>query len=84
MTKNRTSRNAWTFVAGVVCLCVAPGTPTTWADSGNPAVTCRDSLAGGIEQDVCEGKPGAAAGATPRDVYPWIVPRLRFGVGVGD
>jgi hypothetical protein len=83
MAENRMSRNAWTFVAGVVCLCAAPGTPTTWADSNNPAVTCHDSAVGGIEQDICAGKPGASAGVTPRDDYPGIVPRLRFGLGIG-
>ena len=89
MPKNCTSRNAWTLVAGFGCLCAvalipAALIPAARADSDNPAVTCHGSVAGGVDQDICVGKPGAAAGVTPRDVYPWVVPRLRFGVGIGD
>ncbi|WP_370071221.1 hypothetical protein [Mycobacterium sp. MAA66] len=53
------------------------------ADSGNPAVTCDQSLLDGVEQDVCVGNPGAAAGVTVPHDYPWVVPRLEFGVGIG-
>ncbi|MGB8407118.1 MAG: hypothetical protein WCE30_23965 [Mycobacterium sp.] len=53
------------------------------ADSGNPAVTCHSVLLDGVEQDVCVGNPGAAAGVTAPDDYLWVVPRLEFGVGIG-
>lgn len=83
MAENRTSRITGMVVAGIMCLCVmAPPAPVR-ADSGNPAVNCTESQAGGVEQDICVGRPGAVAGITPRDLYPGVVPRLRFGIGTG-
>ncbi|MEZ0054416.1 hypothetical protein ABIA30_005457 [Mycobacterium sp. MAA66] len=83
MAKSRRSTLPRALVAGAACLCAAAGTPVASADSGNPAVTCDQSLLDGVEQDVCVGNPGAAAGVTVPHDYPWVVPRLEFGVGIG-
>lgn len=83
MAENRTSRITWVVVAGVAGLCVTAPPAAVRADSGNPAVNCTESQAGGVEQDVCVGRPGAVAGITPRDLYPAVVPRLEFGIGTG-
>lgn len=83
MVQNCTSRAAWALVTGVACWYAVGPMPVTWADSGNPAVTCTQGHVGSIDQDICVGKPGAVAGITPRDLYPGVVPRLRFGVGAG-
>jgi hypothetical protein len=83
MAENHMSRIIWVAAAGVVCLCVTVPSATVRADSGNPAVNCAESQAGGVDQDICVGKPGEVAGITPRDLYPGVVPRLEFGIGTG-
>lgn len=84
MLENRTSKRiTGIVVAGVACLCVTVPPAAVRADSGNPAVNCTESQAGGVEQDICVGRPGAVVGITPRDLYPGVVPRLEFGIGTG-
>jgi hypothetical protein len=83
MAKNRRSMLTRTSATGFICLCGAFGTPTASAEPGNPAVNCDSSQVGGVDQDVCVGKPGAVAGVEIPDLYPGVVPRLRFGLGIG-
>jgi len=83
MAENRTSRITGAAITGAVCLCVTVPPAAVRADSGSPAVNCTESQVGGVDQDICVGKPGEVAGITPRDLYPGVVPRLEFGIGTG-
>jgi hypothetical protein len=71
------------LIAGVVALAAMVATPNAAADGGNPGVTCHGATVDGVEQDVCVGNPDAVAGVNTRDVYPGVVPRLCFGIGLG-
>lgn len=71
------------LVVGVVSLGAIAGTPDAGADDGNPGVTCHGATVDGVEQDVCVGNPDAVAGVNTHDVYPGVVPRLCFGIGLG-
>jgi hypothetical protein len=88
MAHHRSSIHISVLIAGVGSLGLAVGisigTPAAAADSGNPAVTCHPESVNGVEQDVCVGNPGVAAGIHPRDLYPGVYPWFGIGLGVGS
>jgi len=68
---------------GTAAVIAVSGAPSAVADPTNPVAVCSSQKVAGVDVDNCGPNPNADSTTDGPDDYFDVVPRFRFGVGLG-